>query len=123
METASEGSGKISTHFTGIGPVTDEMVDQRAIELARINGRTQVNESDRSDAKRELLVLGNPASEEQEPTIAAVTTWDEEPGSTGRHIPNKPASDEQTVAERLVEEGVEEAAHEQMVEGSKPGRE
>ncbi len=115
-----QNSGKISEHFSGLGTITEETVARRARELAQIDGRSEYNDADWAAAKKELL--GVSASTSSEKTIAAVTRWDEEPGSSGRQAPVREAADEQTVAEGLVREGVEEAAHDQMLEGSKAAR-
>lgn len=121
MKTARGRSGRISDHFSGLGTVTREMVEQRAKELAIINGREarHFTEDDWIQAKHELM--GNQDNEEndEEEPVAALTRWDEEPGTSGHHVENTPAADEQTVAEHLVQEGVEEANHEQMLRGSR----
>jgi hypothetical protein len=114
--------GKISDHFKGLGTVTREMVESRARELAMINGHAHMTQDDWDEAKRELLGAHAYSDGDEEDTVNVITRWDEEPGSTGHHVPNMEPSDEQTLAERLVEEGVNEAEHEQMVEGSRPGR-
>jgi len=46
--------GRFTEQGHGLGTVTKEMVDKRARELALINGRTQVLDSDFREAKREL---------------------------------------------------------------------
>ena len=119
MKNTGENSGRISDHFRGLGTVTGEMVERRAKEIAIINGRTPHNftENDWVQAKHELL--GDSVEIEAEEPIAALTRWDEEPGTSGHRVENSPSSDEQTVAEHLVEEGVEEANHDQMLKGSR----
>ncbi len=113
--------GKISDHFQGLGTVTRDMVQKRAKELAIIKGHDHYTEDDFQEAKRELIgVHGNDAGEDE--ILNTLTRWDEEPGSTGHHVPNIKPFDEQTLSEYLVEEGLEEAEHERMVEGSRPGR-
>ena len=115
--------GKISDHFHGLGTVTRDMVEQRAKEIARINGREHITRDDLDEAKRELIGVQNFSDTQEEETINAITRWDEEPGTRGHHVPNVEPFDEQALAEKLVEEGVGEAEHEQMVEGSRPSRE
>jgi hypothetical protein len=112
--------GRISDHFKGVGTVTRDMVEERARELALINGRgpNDYTESDWTEALRELTgVHSETAPEEQ--AIAGAKRWDQTPGSTGRKVPRVEPSDEQTYAERLVSEGVDEAEHTQMVRGSR----
>lgn len=122
MKTAHARVGKISDHFGGLGTVTREMVEQRARELAIINSRApnDFTEEDWVQAKHEMM--GDEEGEEEhfeEGSVAALTRWDEEPGTTGHHVENTPVPDEQTVAEHLVQEGVEEANHELMLQGSR----
>src|SRR5678815_2270731 len=47
-------SAKIIQHSQGLGVPSMETVRQRASELARIDGRTEYNENDWREAKREL---------------------------------------------------------------------
>lgn len=96
------------------------MVAQRARELALINGREHFTDDDWAQAKRELIGVEGPTEAGEEESVAAITRWDEEPGTSGHHIPNVEPPDEQTYEEHLVEEGVNEAEHEQMLEGSRP---
>lgn len=121
MKTTHARIGKISDHFSGLGTVTREMVERRAKELAIINGRepNDFTEDDWVQAKFEML--GNAEGEDQaeDGPVATLTRWDEEPEAAGHHVENVPAPDEQTVAELLVHEGVEEANHEQMLRGSR----
>jgi len=96
------------------------MVSQRAHEIAEINRRTENNptQADWEEARRELTTdrgLGNDPSEE----IPENKRWDPVPGTSGSKADNVEADDEQTVAETLVNEGVEEAEHEHMVEGTR----
>ncbi len=119
MKNARGISGKISDHFQGVGTVTREMVTQRAKELAVINGHDHFNDSDWNQAKREFL--GVLDTDETDEGVETLTRWDEDPGSSGHQIPSREPNDEQTVAERLVEQGMEEANHERMLGGSREG--
>lgn len=112
--------GKYIDHATGLGTVTKEMVSQRAHEIALINRRPddKPTPDDWAEAKRELTTargLGNDPAEE----VAVEKRWDPVPGSRGMKAENVSPEDEQTLAETLVHEGVEEAEHEQMVEGTR----
>lgn len=120
MKRRDENVGKISDHFKGVGTVTRDMVLERALEIARINGHDHHTQDDWEQAKRELVGdFDTAAGNHDEETINGLTRWDEVPGTSGHHIENVRAPDEQTFAEQLVEEGVSEAEHEQMVEGSR----
>jgi len=116
----SKRNGKIIVHDQGEGVPSPEQVEQRARELSLIAGRaaSEFNEADLAQAKRELLQSGLPPADENE-MIAAVTNWDEAPGTTGRQAKNYGPADEANIAQELVEEGVEEALHDEMVEAHK----
>ena len=115
---------------TGVGTVTDKMVRERAVELAVIDGRTaqEVSTSDWEQAKRELT--GGTDLDPNEALLESAPEserWDPLPGSTGRVVPVTSIDGEddegRSVSERLVEEGVLEAEHDQMVEAAKKQKE
>jgi hypothetical protein len=98
------------------------MVHKRAAEIALVNGRPpgQVLDSDIQEARLELtgeerlvprLMPAEELTEEQR--------WQPVPESTGQQAPTVPAADEQTFAEKLVEEGVEDAEQDNMVQGTR----
>jgi hypothetical protein len=122
MKKSRPGHGKISDHFKGMGTVTPDMVTERAREIALISGRppNHFNQDDFMEAKRELTGA-TPEAEggDEEDTVAGLVTWDEAPGATGHPVEKAEPEDEQTCAAQLAEEGMEEAEHEQMVEGAK----
>ncbi|HYG34768.1 MAG TPA: hypothetical protein VEC99_08295, partial [Clostridia bacterium] len=108
--------GRFTEHGRGLGTVTEEMVRKRASELALINGRSEHNilDSDLDQAYRELtgaerLVPESSPAEE----IPEDARWEGVAGSTGNQAQTVPAPDEQTFAEKLVEEGVEDAEQDQ----------
>lgn len=112
--------GIISDHFSGVGTVTPEMVRQRAREIAIINGRptNHCTKQDLLEAQRELTGA-SPATDGEDDIIINTTSWGEEPGSAGHSVEREEAADEQTLAEELVEQGINEAEHDQMVEAAK----
>ena len=93
------------------------MVRKRAREIAEINGRSreQVLQSDMEEAQRELTGVH---SHELMEDVPEWERWDPNPGTTGHHTENVETPDEQTVADELVQEGVDEAEHETMVEAT-----
>ncbi len=115
---------------TGVGTVTEKMVRERAVELAVIDGRTaqEVSTSDWEQAKRELT-----NESDQDPKEALLESapeserWDPLPGSTGRVVPVTSIDDEddegRSVAERLIDEGMLEAEHDQLVQAAKKQKE
>jgi hypothetical protein len=114
--------GRLSDRGKGLGTVTKEMVMKRAREIAVINGRSQnkVLDSDLDQAQRELE-----GEDEINPPISAGESvpedkrWDPVPGSEGRKTPIVPAPDEQTTAEKLFDEGVADAEHDQEVKATR----
>jgi hypothetical protein len=114
--------GRFTEQGHGLGTVTKEMVLQRARELALINGRTQILESDFAQAKQELT-REEPLPPEPDATekLSEDQRWEPIGESVGKEATKIPASDEQTFAERLVEEGVEDAEHDQMARATREG--
>jgi hypothetical protein len=126
MNTNPLKKGVISENFAGVGAVTHDMVRQRAIELAIINGRAaqEVSKSDWEQAKRELT--GEPDADPDETMYEAIPDSDRvvsAPFSTGHKTPESPNEDEddegRSESEQLVEEGVAEAEHDQMLQAAK----
>jgi hypothetical protein len=110
--------GKIDSGLQGLGAVTPEMVEERARELARIDGRTQVTEADRILARGELQGTIPPQNPEADPDLENVEVWDEPPAASGVRIGKVLPDDETSFRETLVEEGMEEADHETRLEAS-----
>ncbi len=114
--------GRFTEDARGLGTVTEEMVRQRAQEIALISGRSehQVLDSDLDQARRELtgeerVVPETPAAE----NVPEAQRWDPVPGTSGDRVPAVPTSDEQTFSEKLVEEGVEDAELDQSVQATR----
>ena len=95
---------------------------QRARQIAVINGRSEkdVIDSDFQEARRELQGEDelNPTPTREE-NLSEDKRWDPVPGSEGRKAPSLPASDEQTFAEKLVDEGVADAEHDQEIQATR----
>jgi hypothetical protein len=114
MNKAQPTSGKILCGTEGLGTVTPQMVEQRAREIARSDGRSQSNELDWTRAREELT---GPTSDSEE-----LPTW-EEPGrdwqmplvSTGEKAPTVRPEDDENIPEKLIQEGIEEADHNQRL--------
>jgi len=126
MNTNPLKQGDLMENSAGLGTVTRKMVRDRARELAVIDGRAEreMSQSDLAQAKRELT--GKP---EVDPRTAELETqpeserWDPVPGSTGQKVPVAASEDEDAEGrsdnELLVERGIAEAGHDQMLEASK----
>lgn len=126
MHTDPQNDGAIIIHSTGIGTVTRQMVRERATELALINGRSaqDVSVADWEQAKRELT--GGPGLDPKEALLESASEaerWDPLPGSTGSEVLTTPLEGEddegRSLGEKLIEEGVQEAEHDQMLEAAR----
>jgi hypothetical protein len=126
MEQNPLTKGSIAENFIGIGTVTREMVFKRAQELALINGHSSkhVSESELEQAQRELT--GGSDMDPKEATSESVPEserWDPLLGSTGHKAAESSDEDEDDEGrgeeERLVDEGVNEAEHDQMLQAAK----
>jgi hypothetical protein len=122
MKENRNEEGRFTQRAHGLGTVTEAMVHKRAQELALINGRSrkQVLDSDLDQARRELTgqerLVPEPPPAEQ---LTEENRWEAVPDDTGAKAPTVPAPDEQTFAEKLVEEGVEDAEQDQMVRATR----
>jgi hypothetical protein len=124
MKQNPHEEGRFSEGGHGLGTVTEAMVLKRARELALINGRTehQVLESDIQEARRELTsTVSEPVSTPAE-EIPEEDRWEAVADNSGHEVEPLPTPDEQTFAEKLVEEGLEESQHERMVEATRESR-
>ena len=122
MKENSKQPGRFTQHGHGLGTVTEQMVRERAAELALINGRPpgQILDSDLSEARRELTgqetVVPEPTPAEN---LTEEQRWQPIPDNAGQKTPSVEAPDEQTFAEELVEEGLEDAEEDSMVQGTR----
>ena len=126
MKTNPLKEGALTENSAGIGTVTRNMVRERAIELAVINGRStqEVSKADWEQAKRELTGAADTDSKEAVLESAPETErWNPLPGSTGHKVPVAASEDEDDEGrsdnERLVEEGIAGAEHDQMLQAAK----
>ena len=126
MNTNPLKQGDLTENSAGLGTVTRKMVRERARELAVINGRAarDMSQSDLAQAKRELT--GKPELDPKTSALEAAPEserWDPLPGSTGDKAPTAASEDEDDEGrsdnEVLVEHGIAEAEHDQMLQASK----
>ena len=130
MTTNPLKQGALSENSAGIGALTPEMVRERAVELALINGHSahEVSVSDWEQAKRELS--GEPDTDPNEALLEAAPEserWDPVHGSSGHKTKVISSEDEdedgRSDSEILVDEGVKEAGHDQMLQAARILRE
>jgi hypothetical protein len=126
-DTAPETiSGKFLSRGTGLGTVTEDMVQRRAREIAVTKGRQGHKFTDDDVEEARLELTGAAAledSDEVERDAPSTGAWLTDAPGAARKTPVRGAGDEQTVAENLVKEGVEEATHHQMLAGNQAKRE
>jgi hypothetical protein len=117
--------GILTKNATGIGTVTPQMVAARARELAVIAGRVspQPSQADYDQAKRELT--GGSEMDLLDTVLDAIPEaegWDPVRGSKGHYTPDSLGEDEdsegRSESAQLVEEGVKEAEHDQMLQAA-----
>lgn len=130
MKTDPLKQGALIKNSAGIGTVTGEMVQERAIELAVINGRSgeDVSVFDLEQAKRELT--GESDIDPKDAVLESAPEsqrWNPVPGTAGHEIEATSNEDEDSEgrsdSERLVEQGVAEAEHDQMLQAAKAEQE
>jgi hypothetical protein len=114
-----EGSGKISVHGNGVGVPSPEAVEKRAREIAMIDERdpNEFTDADWNQAREELIGVEHASAPEETEQNAKVTEeWNVVPSSTGHRAPRPGVEEDETLGEQLVTDGLEEAAHDQMLE-------
>ncbi len=110
-------AGKITLHGDGLGAASPDMVEKRAREIALIAERDpdEFSDADWDQARRELLGDQNSnAPEETDDNAEVVEEWNVVASSNGHRAPR--IEDDENVGEQLVTDGIEEAAHDQMLE-------
>ncbi len=130
MKTNPLKQGLLTENSAGIGTVTRKMVWVRAVELALIDGRSpeEVSKSDLEQAQRELT--GEAESDPKDAILEAAPEsdrWNPLAGSTGHQMKVFSNEDEdeegRSDSERMVEHGVAEAEHDQMLRAARAARE
>ena len=111
--------GKIEVHGNGLGAPSPEEVERRAREIAMIDERNpdEFTDADWKQARRELMGEENNTPPEETSDNADLTEeWSVVASSKGHRMPRPGTGEEETVGEHLVIDGLEEAAHDQMLE-------
>lgn len=109
---------RIEWHGEESGTMTSDMIEERAREIARIEGRTakQVTENDRDRARLELrddaLIL---SSDDAHSDLVATRNPADPTVELGHQVESFVTDDEQTLSEKEVLEGIREAEHERML--------
>jgi hypothetical protein len=122
MNTHTLRESAMMIHGIGIGTVSRGMILNRASEIAVINGREpgEASITDWDEARRELSggIEPHPKQAFLE-SIPESERWNPIPGSSGHEalvtFNDNEDPDGRSIGTRLVEEGVVEAAHDQML--------
>ena len=120
-ENSQPGFGKINVHGNGMGAPTPELVEKRAREIALIDERNpdDFTDDDWNKAQRELLGKDVIADDQDERTENMIDR-DEVPDESGHRVPRGGGfDDDESLGAHLVEDGIGEAAHDQMVEAAR----
>lgn len=118
MKAARTLQAKIISHCSGMGVPSPDLVRQRARELAIISGHSDVTEDDWKRAKEELH--GGHGNGLEEDGVQFVSERDMVAASSGHHVARIGFDEADSLGEELIAEGMDEAVHEQMLEGSGP---
>ena len=122
--------GILTENAVGIGTVTPEMVDSSWARHSRNRFRVPAaaTKVDYEQAHRELT--GGSEMDPQEEVLESIPEaerWDPVPSSTGHQTPDSLGEDEdsegRSESAQLVEEGIKEAEHDQMLQASRAERE
>ncbi len=114
----NKNTGRIQIHGNGVGEISETDIEQRAAEIARMDGRTQAAAQDRLAAREELQHPGPQSESDADEAVAPVELWSEAAASYGHRGVNSALEDEQSAGEKLVNEGVEEADSDQRLSAS-----
>ena len=115
---------KILSHSEGLGTPDSGLVRKRAREIALINGREKYTEEDWRQARMEMHGHGPNGQLSEE--WAAEMMYSEADGivtDPGHHTENLGMDDDGNVIEELIEEGLNEALHDQMLAACEEQRE
>jgi len=104
--------GKILRGTQRLGTVTPQMIEEQARQIARSDGRAQPNDLDRTRAREELIGVTS-GSEKPATREEPGRDWGMPLVSSGEKAPTVRPEDEQNVPEKLIQEGIDEADHDQ----------
>jgi hypothetical protein len=123
MKTAKiirDNRGRMDEKSTGLGEISKSQIKARAAELAIIDGRRpgEFTEVDYLQARDELAGVDHQDPE----TLNGVRLPEEAAATQGHRTPKGDFEDEETIGSLLVEEGSNEALHNEMLEAAKEAR-
>jgi hypothetical protein len=104
-----EPRGRIEARGDEISAVSDELLLQRAKDLAREDGRTEPRDADFKKAREELSGFTKDSAPEVPPGDENLTSSDDSADTVGHKVDTSPPDQDVDVGLELVEEGVDEA--------------
>ncbi len=121
QNTSTPRLAKAVIHGKPASEISHADIEQRAREIARINGHAEPREDDHEQARREMEGRSVPDTVSEDAQSSGSISRDPSipPSIHDGPTPNVFEPNEQEELEHLVLEGVEEAQHDQMVEASK----
>ena len=90
--------------------VTPQMIEQRASDIARSDGRAEASNLDRTRAREDWTGLIS-ASEQSQTVGEPDPDWYTPLGSSDEKAPTVRHEDEENIPEKLIQEDIEEADH------------
>jgi hypothetical protein len=105
--------GRIEVRGNEVSAVSDELLHQRARDLAQEDGRTEPRDADFKKAREELSGFTEDSAPEVPPGDESLTSWNESADTTGQRVDTSPPDQDVDVGLELVEEGVDEADQDQ----------
>jgi hypothetical protein len=123
-----EGSGKIESHGNPMGVPSPDDIEKRAREIALIDERDPENftDADWAQARREMSgEVESTPPEEDDKNIKLQDEWEVTPDDRGHRVPRPGVEDDdgETLGGHLVEDGIDEASRDQMLEARREERE
>jgi hypothetical protein len=114
---------RLKASAPGLGQASASEVEQRASELAAMDGRHETTDADLSRAAAELAGNGTTAdSLDGDADTDEIIAPDEPAPHTGRLVVAPPLIDEDNLAEQLIEDGLAEADHDIRVAAADQSR-
>jgi hypothetical protein len=101
--------GRIEVRGKGVSAISDELLEQRAGDLAQEDGRTAPTDADFKKARQELSGVTEDLAPEVPPGDENLTSWNENADIGGHAVDTSPPDQDVDVGLELVQEGVEEA--------------
>jgi hypothetical protein len=109
----TQPKGKILRGTEGLGTITSQMIEERAHQIAQGEGRAEANDLDRTRAREDLT--GSTSSSEPPTRKETDRDWYTPRGSSGEKAPTVRPEDDENIPEKLIQEGIEEADHDQRL--------